>query len=386
LSTLQLFATAAKGTEGALRDELRELGIRGVRADRGGVHFTGDLSTALGACLWSRVAIRVLCELDRFPCAHEDALYDGVSAIDWPSWIDPSQTLAVRAASRGSALSHTQFVAQRTKDAVVDRIRERTGARPSVDRDAPDLLLFVHLVNDEATLYADASGASLHARGYRPRGSSEAAPLKESLAAAMLRLSGWDREAPLCDPMCGTGTIGIEAALWAAGAPANAHRKRFGVEGWGVATEVDRTAFRQIREEARDAAAAARGKTPMEILLRDIDPSAIAMTEEAVATSGVQVRVVRGAAADLDADDAPGFLVTNPPYGERLPLGDAARDLGRVIRARGERPSVVLAGAPVILDAIGRPLRSHELHNGDLSCRLLSYGSIPEKKAPRRRA
>jgi 23S rRNA G2445 N2-methylase RlmL len=385
-TTLQLFATAAKGTEGALRDELKELRVAGVRADRGGVHFTGDLATALGVCLWSRIAIRVLVEIDRFACPNEHALYDGVRRLDWMAWLDPDQTLAVRAASRKSVVAHTQYIAQRTKDAIVDRIRERTGARPSVDRDAPDLLLFVHIVNDEATLYADAAGASLHARGYRPRDSSETAPLRETLAAAIVRLSGWDRDATLCDPMCGTGTIGVEAALWAAGAPANAGRARFGVEGWRVATDADRAAFQALRAEAREAAANARDKTPVDILLRDVDPRAMAMAEESARAAGVRVRVVRGAVADLTPGDAPGFLITNPPYGERLPLGDTARDLGRAIRARGERPSVVLAGAPAIMDAIGRPLRSHELLNGDLSCRLLSYGVVPAPAPRRRRA
>ncbi len=380
--TLHLFATAAKGTEGALRDELRELRFRGVRADRGGVHLDGDLGEALRACLWSRIAVRVLVEVARFPCPDGEALYDGASRVDWNAWLDPDRTLAVRAASRNSDLHHTQFIAQRTKDAIVDRIRDRTGARPDVDRDAPDVLLFVHVVKDEATLYADASGASLHQRGYRPRGSSEGAPLKETLAAAMLRLSQWDRRSPFCDPMCGTGTIGVEAAAWAAGVPPGSWRDRFGVEGWKVANEVDRTAFRELREDARAAVAAARDKEGPEILLRDVSPAALELATASARAAGVTVRIEPGGVGDLTADDAPGWLLTNPPYGERLALGDSAQELGRAIRRRGHRPSAVLAGAPSIADAIGRPARKWlELHNGDLVCRLLLFGDPDAMKS-----
>lgn len=372
---LRLFATAAKGTEGALRDELRELRFRGVRADRGGVHLEGDLGEALRACLWSRIAIRVLVEVARFPCPDGEALYDGVSRVDWNDWIMPSDTLAVRAASRQSDLHHTQFIAQRTKDAIVDRIRDRTGARPDVDRDAPDLLLFVHVVKNEATLYADASGASLHQRGWRPRGSSEGAPLKETLAAAIVRLSGWDRRAPFCDPMCGTGTLGVEAACWAAGIPPGAWRDRFGVEGWRVANDVDHHAFRALREEAREAAAAGRKRPGPDVLLRDVDPRAVELATASASGAGVKVRAVRAPLGELTERDAPGFLVTNPPYGERLAIGSSAVDLGVIVRRRGALPSAVLAGAPSIADAIGRPARKWlELHNGDLVCRLLLFG------------
>ncbi len=372
---MKLFATAAKGTEGALRDELKELRFRGVRADRGGVHFEGDLPAALGACLWSRIAVRILVEIGSFPCPDGDALYDGVSGIDWDRWITPRQTLAVRASSRQSALLHTQFIAQRTKDAIVDRIRERRGARPSVDRDAPDLLLFVHLAKDDATLYADASGASLHQRGWRPKGASEGAPMKETLAAAVVRLSGWDGRAPFCDPMCGSGTLGVEAAAWAAGLPPGAARARFGVESWLLATDADRRAFVEIRGEADEVTRAAKGRVAADVLLRDVDPGALEWARQSAEGAGVVVRIERGAVADLDAHDAPGHLVVNPPYGERLAMGTSVRDLGKVIRRRGALRSAVLAGSPEVAQELGvRAEKWIGLHNGDLECRLLLFG------------
>jgi putative N6-adenine-specific DNA methylase len=227
---LRFFATAAKGTEPALRDELRELRLPRVRADRGGVHFEGALEDAARACLWSRVALRVLLEAHTFDAPSGDALYEGVRSIDWTAWLTARTTLAVRATCRSSTLTHSQFVAQRTKDAVVDQLRDRLGARPSVDKEDPDVLLAVHVARDRATLYLDVGGASLHKRGWRAR--SGEAPLRETLAAAVVRLSGWDRESTLVDPMCGAGTIAIEAAAWAGRVAPGLGRAQFGVERW----------------------------------------------------------------------------------------------------------------------------------------------------------
>ena len=182
---MDFFATAAKGTEPAIRDELRELRFRGVRADRGGVHFVGPMEEGFRACFELRCAQRVLAELGSFDAPNEDALYEGVGGIDWTRFLDPSRTLAVRAACRSSALTHIQFIAQKTKDAVVDQLRRHHGARPSVDRDDPDVLIFVHLVRARATVYADLGGASLHRRGFRSAAGQ--APLKETLAALLTR-------------------------------------------------------------------------------------------------------------------------------------------------------------------------------------------------------
>src|SRR5687767_5915131 len=166
---MELFATAARGTEVALRDELRALRFRHVRADRGGVHFEGDLGDAGRACLESAVAVRVLSKLSETDAATGAQLYDGVRAIDFTPFLSVRHTLAVSAVSRSSALTHTQFIAQKTKDAIVDQLRDKLGARPSVDLDSPDVRVFVHIVRDRATIYLDVSGESLHRRGYRTR-------------------------------------------------------------------------------------------------------------------------------------------------------------------------------------------------------------------------
>ncbi len=198
--------------------------------------------------------MRVLVELASFDAPNGDALYEGVSRVDWAPYLSPVHTLAVRASCRSSALTHTQFIAQRTKDAIVDQIRRRVGARPSVDLEDPDLALFLHLSATARTLYADVGGAALHRRGYRTH--IGGAPLKETLAAALLRLSGWDRARPLVDPMCGAGTIALEAALWARDIAPGLRAQRFGFERWA---RHDQAAARRTTEPATPPA---RGSGP----------------------------------------------------------------------------------------------------------------------------
>ena len=230
---MKLFATAAAGTEGVLRDELRAHRFRAVKADRGGVHFEGDLLEGARACLWSRVAMRVQAELGSFDARGEAGLYEGVRSLDWSPWVSPRHTIAVSATCKSSALTHSQYIALKTKDAIVDQVRDRTGARPDVDTQRPDVGVIVRLVNDKATVYLDLAGEPLHRRGYRA--ASREAVMKESLAAAVILLGGWSPEHPFVDPMCGAGTLPIEAALMARRIPPGAKRS-FGVErspAWG---------------------------------------------------------------------------------------------------------------------------------------------------------
>jgi putative N6-adenine-specific DNA methylase len=366
---VRFFATAAKGTEPALRDELRELRLPRVRADRGGVHFEGEMVDAARACLWSRVALRVLLEVGTIDAPSGDALYEGTRAIDWSAWLTPRTTLAVRATTRSSQLTHSQFVAQRTKDAVVDRLRDRFGERPSVDREDPDVLLAVHVAADRATLYLDVGGASLHKRGWRSRAGE--APLRETLAAAVLRLSGWDRERPLLDPMCGAGTIAIEAAGWARRVAPGLGRDKFGFERWASHDDALRRHVDLLRAEAR----AAKLPSGPRILASDADAHAIANVRDNAHAAGVDIVVERRDVRDLEPLDPPGFVVTNPPYGERLQAEETLYDdLARALRKLHGHTIAVLAGTPAIPRAMRRePEKWWILHNGPLECRLLLY-------------
>lgn len=365
----QFFATAAKGTEGALRDELRELGFRKVRADRGGVHFEGPFADGMRACLELRIAIRVLMLLAERDVPSEGALYDAVASVDWSPFVDPGRTLAVRAACKDSRLTHTQYIAQKTKDAIVDQIRAARGQRPNVDLNDPDLVVFIHLVRDKANIYVDLSGESLHVRGYRKH--IEEAPLKETLAAAILRLSGWDRKTPLLDPMCGSGTIAIEAALWARDVAPGVLRERHGFERW---PSHDRTRKMAIADMRARAKARIRTEAPF-IAGSDISPKAIETAKQNARRAGISVHFARADVRDIEPMEPPGYIVTNPPYGERLPGGEVLyRDMAEAfLRLEGHR-IVILSGTPDIERAMRiRPGLEHEVWNGPIECRLLGY-------------
>jgi 23S rRNA G2445 N2-methylase RlmL len=361
------FATSAKGTEGAIRDELREHHFRGVRADRGGVHFRGPLREGFRACLWSRSAVRVLMLVAEVEAPSGEALYEGVRSVQWGHVLDAERTLAVRAFAKDSALSHTQFIAQKTKDAVVDQLRDRTGARPDVDRDDPDVLLFVHIVRDRASVYLDMSGEALHRRGYRRE--TATAPLKESLAAAILRLSEWDRARPLCDPMCGSGTLAIEAALLSRNIAPGLSRERFGFERWLSFGEEEARALAYLREEARSRVLP-RGPT---VWAFDEDREMVDATRANAKAAGVDIRVDQRAIDALAPLPSPGHVIVNPPYGERLPA-DAPlyASMAAAFRGMHGHRIAVLAGSPAAELAL--PRRPHKVltvYNGALPCKLL---------------
>jgi 23S rRNA (guanine2445-N2)-methyltransferase / 23S rRNA (guanine2069-N7)-methyltransferase len=362
------FATCAKGTELVLKEELRELGLRRVRADRGGVRFEGPLTDAFRACLHSRIAVRVLWPIARFSAPDSDALYEGVRAFAWEQVVTPRHTLAVSAISKNSALGHTAFVAQRTKDAIVDRLRGLGGERPSVDKHDPDLGIFVHLAKDEAGVHLDLGGQSLHRRGWRS--AIGEAPLKETLAAAILRASGWDRERPLLDPMCGSGTIAIEADLWARRIAPNLARERFGFERWASHDERQRDAMKLLREQARDEELR-DGPT---VFGSDRDPHAIATAEGNARRAGSRVRWTRMALRDRAGTTPPGHIVSNPPYGIRLTDVDAMwRELAEALpRLAGHRLSLLLQ-APPPPGLLPPPATLHAVWNGAIECRLADW-------------
>jgi 23S rRNA G2445 N2-methylase RlmL len=365
---MRFFATCAAGTERALADELREIGLERLRVDRAGVSFTGKWEHAFRVCFESRIAVRVLRPVAEFECRDEKELYDGVRSVDWSEHLHAGLTLAVTAVSRESRLSHTMFVAQRTKDAIVDQLRDRSGARPSVDRRDPDLAVFARIVRDRATIALDLAGESLHRRGFREPG--DRAPLKETLAAAILRLGGWDRKRPLIDPMCGSATIAIEADHWARGVAPGLARSRFGFERWSSYDESRRGRMRLLRERLR---AAIRPDGPM-IHARDADSQAVERAGRNVNQAGAHVHVAHARIVDLAGTDPPGHVVTNPPYGERLPASERFFEEMETALLRlpsGHRVSVLCAERmPLRL----RPRSErHAVYNGALRCELVSF-------------
>jgi len=376
-AVFDFFATAAKGTEGALRDELKSLRLPGVRADRGGVHFRGTLADGMKACLWSRTAMRVLLSLGAQEAKGADALYDAVFSIPWEDHLSARRTFAVHATVRSSELTHSHFVALRAKDAIVDRMRERTGDRPSVDTHKPDVHVVVHLARDRVEVSLDLSGEPLHRRGWRVE--AKEAPLRETLAAAVLLLGGYDPKQPFLDPMCGSGTLAIEAALIARNI-APGRGRHFGFMRWPAWGDEEARAFRALQEEARSLALP---KAPAPILARDrfADPLEIAHRNAERAGVAGSIEFEQQDARDLVPLPPGCQIFVNPPYGERL--GGKRLQLEGLYRGFGEAyapfeeevPLVVLSGSPLFERAFGHRVRwRHPLYNGPLEAHLLRYG------------
>jgi 23S rRNA (guanine2445-N2)-methyltransferase / 23S rRNA (guanine2069-N7)-methyltransferase len=395
--THALFATCPKGLEGLLAAELAGLGAAAVKETVAGVAFAGTLETAYRACLWSRLASRVLLTLREVPATDAAALYAAVRELPWEEHLGPGGTLAVDFTGTNAAITHTLFGAQKVKDAIVDRFRDRTGARPSVDLARPDLRLNVHLAGESARLALDLSGESLHRRGYRAE--TVEAPLKENLAAAVLLRAGWPAVAaaggPFLDPVCGSGTLPIEAALIAADAAPGLLRESFGFLRWPG--HVPRL-WERLLADAHARRETGLRRVPA-VVGTDRDAAAVRAALANVARAGLtgRVHVERRALADAvppkGRTDAPGLVALNPPYGERLGTESELRPLyeevGAVLRARFEGwKAALFTGNPGLALRVGiRATRSYTLFNGALPCRLflfeVSPGRFMHTTAPR---
>ncbi|AMN46068.1 23S rRNA (guanine2445-N2)-methyltransferase / 23S rRNA (guanine2069-N7)-methyltransferase [Steroidobacter denitrificans] len=420
---MQFFASCPPGVADLTAAELRECGAARTREFKLGVQFDGELESAYRACLWSRTASRVLLPLGTFPAATAEALYEGVGSIDWGGHLDAAGSLAIEFGGASSGITHTHYGALKVKDAIVDQFRARTGQRPSIDLDRPDIRIDVRLDRERATVSLDLSGESLHRRGYRVRG--VAAPLKENLAAAMLMRCGWPAmvalaastavpvgaepgmqsgSAPLplpdgggsdlafVDPLCGSGTLVIEAALIALDIAPGLLRRRFGFTGW---RGHDRVLWQRLVEEARARRTAGRTHR-IGLYGYDSDAGAVRAANENVERAGLRdvVRIERRELARLvrESGAAQGLLATNPPYGERI--GEQAQlqplyeTLGRQLREHFEGwKAAVLTGNPPLAKAIGiEARRTHTLFNGRIECRLLRFDVLPAQYRSREKS
>ena len=376
------FATCPKGMEYLLRDELRALGADDAREALAGVHFSGDIVLAYRACLWSRLASRILLVLAEFDAADADALYAGAQSIDWAEHLDVAGTFAVDAVGSGSALRHSQYVALRVKDAIADQFRERCGERPNVDVAQPSIRVKVHLHKGRAGIALDLAGTPLHRRGWR-QGTGEA-PLKENLAAAILLRSDWPRIAreggALVDPMCGSATLLVEGALMAADVAPGLRRDYFGFLGW---RGHDASMWQALRDEAETRAQTGLRALQPVFFGFDSDPRVLAEAKRNAQEAGVEgfVHLSRQSAEHLQRPEgaAGGLVVCNPPYGERLGERQALAPLYRALGDRlREGFSGWEAGVIVADDELGHALglRAHKrytLYNGALECRLLTF-------------
>jgi 23S rRNA (guanine2445-N2)-methyltransferase / 23S rRNA (guanine2069-N7)-methyltransferase len=380
---LPLFATATRGTEPFLAAELETFGCKRIRQDRGGVRFMAALDEILTVCLHSRIAMRVLYPLGEFEVVGAEGLYEASLEVPWEDWLTPQMTFAVEATLKDSEHTHTGFVALKIKDAIVDRLREKLGSRPNVDSHHPTLSVVAHLAKTHLSLSIDLCGEPLFKRGYRIK--TTIAPLKETLAAALLMAAKYTGEEPLADPMCGSGTLIIEAA-WMAMRRAPGLKRQFALENWPEFSSKARPLLDEFR---RDAISKQR-TLPFQLTARDYDEDALAAVKRNVVAAGLST-VVRIEEADVLKSAAPegpvGLLITNPPYGERIGEGGQKgmksffHTLGKSLWQWEGWRMAILAGNPAFESAFGhRPKERTDLWNGPIECELLQYPAVPKPR------
>jgi 23S rRNA (guanine2445-N2)-methyltransferase / 23S rRNA (guanine2069-N7)-methyltransferase len=380
---LEFFATTAKGMEPLLVSELQEWGAIDCKEVRAGVQFAGPMAIGYKACLYSRVANRILLVVKTIPAHDADELYEGVRTIHWQDHLSTKKTFAVdfllshSRDARNPNIIHTHFGALKVKDAIVDYFRDLQGSRPSVDPVNPDVRVNVYLHQDEATVSIDLSGESLHRRGYRREGTE--APLKENLAAAIVMLTDFHRREDLdfLDPMCGSGTICIEAALMKRRIAPGLLRKNFGFMGWLCHRP---ELWQKMVDEATGKIHRGRKKFP-KIVGYDKDQRAIKIALGNLEQTGLAHDVhfeVRDISKCERIGDH-GVLVTNPPYGERLGeikmLSSLYKQLGDVMKQKfAGWEGYIFTGNMELAKSVGlKASRRFVLFNGSLECRLLKY-------------
>ncbi|WP_299593081.1 bifunctional 23S rRNA (guanine(2069)-N(7))-methyltransferase RlmK/23S rRNA (guanine(2445)-N(2))-methyltransferase RlmL [uncultured Microbulbifer sp.] len=377
-------ATCPKGLENVLADELRSLGASVEREQPAAVRFNADLTMAYRVCLWSRMANRVLLNLGQTKIADAEGLYRAVVDIPWEEHISPTGVLWVQFSGTNQEIRNSQFGAQKAKDAIVDRLRKATGARPDVDKRDPDLSVMLRLHRDSLEIAIDLCGDSLHRRGYRTH--IGAAPLKENLAAALLVRAGWpaiaEEGGALLDPMCGSGTFLVEGALIAADIAPGLMRDSFGFERW---LNHQNDLWLPLREEALQRRTEGLQRSLPEIRGYDADAKVLFAAESNIARAGldkhvrVSCRPVAAFKVPSHRPVKPGLVITNPPYGERLgeqeDLRETYAELGRQLKQEfGGWKAAIFTGNPELCHSTA--LRSHKqykLFNGSLPSQLLLF-------------
>lgn len=365
-----LIATCSRGLEEVLKAEVVQLGGKGASVGRGMVSFQGDRATMIRCCLALRTAIRVLLPLESGHVRNRKELYSMVASVAWEDYLEAEGSLAVQVAGTSPAFDNTQFAALVVKDAIVDRFRRRKGKRPSIDLEKPDLPIHLHL-GRECSLALDCVGTPLSRRGYRPKGGP--APLNEALAAGLLMLAGYDGTRPMLDPMGGTGTFAIEAALIATASAPGMYRD-FAFQRWsGHRREVFDRVRADLRKRVRDA--------PSPILTTDADLKAVRTMKRNVGAAGMEkwIGISQQEATAMEVPDPGTLIVMNPPYGKRV--GEESALVG-VYRALGDRLKAVGSGCTAWILMGNRELSRHiGLHasrripvfNGAIECRWMRF-------------
>lgn len=368
------FATCARGLEKILAQEVQALGAHDVSVGRGGVHFVGNQLLLYRANLWLRTAVRVLRPVLQAEVHSPEELYEAVRSVDWAQYLTPDHTLAVDCNVRDSAITHSHYAALKTKDAICDQFVERAGRRPSVDTEQPMVKFNLHIHNNQAVLSLDSSGESLHKRGYRTK--LHRAALNEALAAGLILMTGWDGNTSFVDPLCGSGTLPIEAAWIALHRPPALTRRRFGFQGW---LDFDIRLWTEIRDQARQQV----GKSLVApIAGSDQRKDVIALARENARAAGCG-HLLTFDVVELEKfrppDTTPGVILCNPPYGERIgeekQLRTLYRQFGAVMkeRCRGWQVFVFSGNARLLRQIDLEAVQRIHLFNGKIPCQLVQF-------------
>jgi putative N6-adenine-specific DNA methylase len=380
----KMIAKTFFGFEEILAQELKNLGAANVETGVRMVSFVGDKGFMYKANLALRTALKILKPIKEFRAFNEQSLYKGIQSIDWSEFLSANDTFVIDTTVNSEVFNHSQFVALKAKDAIVDQFRDKFGKRPSIDKDFPDLRINIHIQKEVCSVSLDTSGSSLHHRGYRT--ATNIAPINEVLAAGMLLLAGWDGQSDFLDPMCGSGTILAEAAMIACNIPANVNRKEFAFEKWN---DWDNDLFDMILEsllkKTREFHYTIKGY--------DKAPSAVAKAKDNIKNANLDEYVSvqqQNFFETKKQSDGKLFMLFNPPYGERLDI-----DLERFYQEIGDTfkqsyPNTEAWFITANLEALKfvglRPSRKIKLFNGKLEARLLKYdiyeGSKKAKNNP----
>ncbi|HET8838290.1 MAG TPA: THUMP domain-containing protein [Flavobacteriaceae bacterium] len=370
-NNFKMLAKTLYGFEPILAKELRDLGAMDVKEGVRNVEFWGDKGFMYKANLCLRTAIKILKPFQHFKVFSEEDLYKKVYAIDWSNYLDPTGSLAINSTIFSDKFKHSQFISLKTKDAIVDKFRNETGTRPNVDLDYPDLRINVHIENDHCTLSLDSSGQSLHKRGYKT--ATNIAPMNEVLAAGLLLHSGWDGQCDFLDPMCGSGTILIEAAMIACNIPPNLNKKEFGFEKW---KDWDVDLYEKIEESVLGKI---RG-FEYSILGYDKAPSAVRKAIDNIENANLSefISVERQNFFETEKHtDKHLHMVFNPPYGERLEIDMPSfyREIGDTLKQNypGTEAWFITSDMEAIKNVGLKPSRKIKVFNGKLEAKLLKY-------------
>jgi 23S rRNA G2445 N2-methylase RlmL len=369
----EFFASTARGLVDPLEIELKKLDLKVTDKYIGGVFFESNWEGCYKANLHSRLASRILKPVLDFTAYQPDELYTQILRHDFTKYIKPTQTISIDASVKESKMRDQRFIAMKVKDAIVDQFRDKFGVRPDVDNDNPALRIHVRAIKNQFSVAVDTSGDSLFKRGYRKDVGE--APLKENLAAGLIKLTEWDGESPILDFMCGSGTFLIEAALMSLNIAPGINRKKFGFQNW---LSFDKAAWEKVVQEALDAE---KEELPFKFYGYDIDRRVLTSAKENAKAAGVDqvIEFKKEAVATVEPPAEKGLIIVNPPYGARIGdednLRDVYRDLGFTLKHRfkGWDAWILSGNKELIADLKLKATRKHFVFNGNIECRFLRY-------------